>query len=303
MYDAKLATFIQVVRAGSFSKAATQLFISAVSIMKQMNSLEEMVGVKLLNRSTQGVSLTKAGNFFYESVNKYMTEADRIVARTRDIAQRGPKTIKIGTSLLRSAQPLIKVWSGMADYTDYQIDLVSFEDDPLSMQRMFINLGTKIDFFVGPMNSEQIEHGPYQTYELSETKLYWGVPISNGLATKQRLTFDDLQSEKVILVKRGLSPRLDTLRDRLEAHHITVIDSDDFYDINTFNICSQNNYIMETLGIWQDAYAPIKAVAMDATYQMPYGIVYSQRATAAVQQFIELIGAEYRRQRPALTSG
>lgn len=105
------------------------------------------------------------------------------------------------------------------------------------------------------------------------------------------------------MVKRGLSPKLDALRDRLEKNEITVIDSEDFYDINTFNICSQNNYIMETLGIWKDVYAPIKSVEMDNDYRMPYGIVYSQQAPASVRQFIEMIGSEYRKQTNALTFG
>lgn len=262
-----------------------------------------MVGVKLLNRTTQGVSLTKAGKFFYESASNYISKSESILKRTHDIDSQSQKIIRIGTSLLRSAQPLIKVWSGMENNDDFQVELVSFEDDPLSMQRMFMNIGTKIDFFVGPMNSEQIKYGPYQTYDLPETKFYWGVPINNHLANKKKLALTDLKNDKVIMVKRGLSPKLDALRDRLEKNEITVIDSEDFYNINTFNICSQNNYIMETLGIWKDVYAPIKSVEMDNDYRMPYGIVYSQQAPASVRQFIEMIGSEYRKQTNALTFG
>ena len=161
------------------------------------------------------------------------------------------------------------------------------------MQRMFTNLGSKIDFFVGPMNSKQIEHGPYQTYELPETKAYWGVPMNNHLADKSEISLDDLKNEQVLLVKRGMSPRLDDLRDKLDKKGISIVDNEDFYDINTFNICSQNNYIMETLDIWKDAYAPIKAIKMKNGYKMPFGIVYSANASDSVKQFIELIGSEY----------
>lgn len=301
MYDLKLDTFIQVVRDGSFSKAADHLFISSVSVMKQMNSLEEMVGVRLLNRTTQGVSLTKAGEFFHDAVTDYISESESILKKTREIDNNGKKVIKIGTSLLRSAQPLIKLWSKMSNKNDYQVDLVSFEDDPLSMQRMFTNIGTKIDFFVGPINSEQIKHGPYQTYELPETKAYWGVPINNYLANRDMISLKDLKEDKVLLVKRGLSPRLDALRDKLEENGITVVDNEDFYDINTFNICSQNNYIMETLDIWKDVYAPIKAIEMDDGYQMPYGIVYSKDASSVVKHFIEEIGLEYSKKEETLT--
>lgn len=301
MYDLKLDTFIQVVRDGSFSKAAEHLFISSVSVMKQMNSLEEMVGVRLLDRTTQGISLTKPGEFFYDAAIDYISKSESILKQTREMNNKGKKVVRIGTSLLRSAQPLIRLWSNMEDKNDYQIDLVSFEDDPLSMQRMFTNIGTKIDFFVGPINSEQIKHGPYQTYELPETKAYWGVPINNHLADKDEISMSDLKNDKVLLVKRGLSPRLDALRNKLEENNIFIVDSDDFYDINTFNICSQNNYIMETLDIWKDVYAPIKAIEMDKSYRMPYGIVFSNEASDSVKKFIDKIGTEYNKKKGVLT--
>lgn len=40
MYNPQLDTFLCVVEAGSFSKAAEQLYISAPAVIKQINSLE-----------------------------------------------------------------------------------------------------------------------------------------------------------------------------------------------------------------------------------------------------------------------
>ncbi|KRM83006.1 hypothetical protein FC35_GL001030 [Limosilactobacillus coleohominis DSM 14060] len=65
MYDQVLDTFIAVVREGSFSKAASSLFISAVSVMKQMNNFESELGFKIFNRSPRGISLTPAGKALY----------------------------------------------------------------------------------------------------------------------------------------------------------------------------------------------------------------------------------------------
>lgn len=293
MYDTKLETFVQIVHDGSFAKAAEHLYISSVSVMKQINSLEESINVKLFDRTPQGVTLTKAGTYFYQATTKYMAKAEQIIQHSREIGNQEKRTIRIGTSLLRSAQPLMELWSGLSNQHAYQIELVSFEDDPLSMQRMFMNLGNKIDLFVGPVNSEQIETGPYRIYNLPDVRAYWGVPINNPLANKEKLTDSDLVTEKVLLVKRGMSSKLDQLRDHLEQSQIQVVDTESFYDINTFNICSQNNYIMETLSIWQQAYSPIKSVAMDFPFSMPYGMVYSENASKTVTDFIELIGSEY----------
>lgn len=42
MYNPQLETFLCVVEAGSFSKAAEKLYISAPAVIKQINSLEKL---------------------------------------------------------------------------------------------------------------------------------------------------------------------------------------------------------------------------------------------------------------------
>lgn len=53
MYNPQLDTFLCVVEAGSFSKAAEQLYISAPAVIKQINSLEASLGMKLFDRTAQ----------------------------------------------------------------------------------------------------------------------------------------------------------------------------------------------------------------------------------------------------------
>ncbi|MES2412936.1 MAG: LysR family transcriptional regulator [Pseudomonadota bacterium] len=61
----RIQTFINVVEAGSFSAAARH--ISSVSaVARQVKSLEDELGVRLLQRSTRRLSLTEPGRLFYE---------------------------------------------------------------------------------------------------------------------------------------------------------------------------------------------------------------------------------------------
>ena len=53
MYNPQLDTFICVVEAGSFSKAADKLYISPPAVIKQINSLENNLGVQLFARTPQ----------------------------------------------------------------------------------------------------------------------------------------------------------------------------------------------------------------------------------------------------------
>ena len=54
MYDKSLDTFRVVAETGSFTQAAEQLFLTHTAIRKQMNQLENRLGVKLFERSQQG---------------------------------------------------------------------------------------------------------------------------------------------------------------------------------------------------------------------------------------------------------
>src|SRR5438105_5532717 len=62
----RIKTFIDVVDAGSFSRAARGMSISAVT--RRVQSLEDELGARLLNRNTRGLSLTDAGRNFYDRV-------------------------------------------------------------------------------------------------------------------------------------------------------------------------------------------------------------------------------------------
>lgn len=61
MYNKHLETFICVADFGSFSKAADKLYISSTAVIKQINLLEQELGLQLFERTHRGISLTKAG--------------------------------------------------------------------------------------------------------------------------------------------------------------------------------------------------------------------------------------------------
>ena len=61
MYNPQLDTFICVVEAGSFSKAAEELYISAPAVIKQINSLENSLNLQLFERTHRGLIITEAG--------------------------------------------------------------------------------------------------------------------------------------------------------------------------------------------------------------------------------------------------
>ena len=70
--------FLQVIKSGSFSAAADKLNLSVATVARQMNSLEDRLGIKLLNRSTRALSLTEAGLLYSERIRDLVHQLDTI---------------------------------------------------------------------------------------------------------------------------------------------------------------------------------------------------------------------------------
>jgi DNA-binding transcriptional LysR family regulator len=65
---ASIRAFINVVDAGSFSAVARRTNVSISVVARLVKSLEDELGVILLNRSTRSQSLTEAGRVFYDRI-------------------------------------------------------------------------------------------------------------------------------------------------------------------------------------------------------------------------------------------
>lgn len=65
-----MQAFIAVVESGSFSACARRLGLSQPTISRQINTLEEQLGVRLLQRTTRRLSLTEAGQIYYEKARQ-----------------------------------------------------------------------------------------------------------------------------------------------------------------------------------------------------------------------------------------
>ena len=79
MYNPQLDTFLCVVEAGSFSKAAEQLYISAPAVIKQINSLEASLGMKLFD--------TEAGQSIYNDAKYIIGYCKESVQRAKEAMQ------------------------------------------------------------------------------------------------------------------------------------------------------------------------------------------------------------------------
>ena len=79
----QLRYFVEIVDAGSLTRAAGSLHIAQSALSQQMARLEDSVGVRLLTRSVKGVVATDAGHAVYRHAQTIL----KLEAQTRDVAQ------------------------------------------------------------------------------------------------------------------------------------------------------------------------------------------------------------------------
>lgn len=293
MYSRELYTFVIATEKGSFLSASKELFITPASVMNQINKFESQIGIKLIERTNQGITLTSAGHSIYKEAKKIIKISDRAISQAKQIALNEQQIINVGTSILRPCKTLMDLWSEIDDETlPVTIHIVPFDDTPAGMDAMLSSLGKDIDCFVGPCDSITWREN-YNILHIKNGKCEIAVPRKHKLAKKLSLNWDDLDGETIMLVKRGDSPTLNKMRDEIETKHpqITVIDTPHFYDTSIFNECEQIGCLMETLDIWRDVHPSIVTIPMEWDYTMPYGIIYAKHPSEIVESFIRKISA------------
>src|SRR5262245_23504328 len=79
------AVFSKVVEAGSFSGAAKVLQHPKSSVSRTVARLEEHLGVRLLQRTTRSLSLTEAGQAFYDRVRGAVQGLEEAASAAREL--------------------------------------------------------------------------------------------------------------------------------------------------------------------------------------------------------------------------
>src|SRR5258708_14610899 len=82
-----LGYFLAVGDALNFTRVAAQLRVAQPALSRQVQDLEDEIGVDLLRRSRRGVTLTAEGKLFRDEVRDLLKRADESVEKVRALAR------------------------------------------------------------------------------------------------------------------------------------------------------------------------------------------------------------------------
>lgn len=288
MYNPQLETFLRVADAGSFNKAAEEMYITPTAVIKQINLLEGALDVKLFDRTHRGLTLTKAGKSLYQDAKYIIRYCEESVIRAKNAMQSDTNVIRIGTSPMTPAQLLVQLWSKIQVYCpNLKFELIPFENTPENAREILGNLGKNIDVVGGIFDETMLDLRKCAGLELSREPFCCAVSIHHKLAAKDKLAIEDLYGENLLLMKRNWSSYVDRLRDEIWKNHsqINIVDFD-FYNMSIFNRCENSDDILLAIPGWANVHPLLKVISVDWDYSIPYGLLHSPKPTPTVKEFL-----------------
>ncbi|MBW3088224.1 LysR family transcriptional regulator [Bifidobacterium sp. 82T24] len=288
MYDRRLDAILAAAELGSFGRAAARLHISTPALIKQVTGFEREHRLTLFHRGRGGVTLTDSGTALVADARDIIRDCEHALRRARRL-EHGGESIRIGVSLLRPATALLDLWPRLAPAMaahrpPIRLELVPLSDAPDGFLYELDHLGDTVDVVVTGFSRNDWHH-PCQVLQLAEYRLCMGVPLSNPLANRARLTLNELAGQRVHLPPVGGGDVMDEARAILAGNpDVTLVDLKR-YEFDVFNECAQSGDLLLAKSIWANFHPSIRLIPMDWDITVPYGLLYSPTPTSAVRDF------------------
>lgn len=219
--DQHLLVFITVVEKQNFSRAAEALHMTQPAVSQYIQTLEQSMGAKLLDRSNKFVRLNKAGKIVYHHAKEILGLYSRMQGLVDDLTNKASGTLSIGASYtfgeyvlphiiakLREKYPLITPTITIGNTHEIE-ELVS---------RGSIDLG----IVEGDVKNKKLH-----IEAIAEDFMYIIVSAHHHLSGKEELTLSELQEETWIVREKGSGTR-EAAEGMFSAFHFTPMNMMEF---------------------------------------------------------------------------
>jgi DNA-binding transcriptional LysR family regulator len=203
----QLEYVMAIAKEKSFSKASKKLYISQPSLSQYIIRLEQQLGIKLFDRTTNPLILTFAGEKYIKTAKSILDLKKQLGRELNDISdsKKGRLTIGIPLSIERYLLPLVlpefyKRFPG--------VEIKIEEYSSIQLEEMLLAGEIDIAILHLPIQNERIIYEP-----ISAENIFLLAPPGQHnrsiieLGKQHKLDFSYLQDEKFILLKQGYRMR------------------------------------------------------------------------------------------------
>lgn len=189
----QLQLFQAACNAGNITHAAELMNISQPSVTTAIQALEDEFGVKLINRTTKGISLTEEGVVFLSYTETILNDATRMVNAMKAIKEE-KCILRIGIPSMVGVALLVRIQKGFSEkYPDIQLQIT--EDTPVRLLKMMRN--NELDVCIA--QSDRISGSDLITNVISELEIMFCTNRNNHFAKKKSIKYEEFRDEAVVL--------------------------------------------------------------------------------------------------------
>jgi LysR family transcriptional regulator, benzoate and cis,cis-muconate-responsive activator of ben and cat genes len=209
----RLKYFVALAEERSFTRAAERLHMAQPPLSRQIQQLEDELGVKLIDHGSRPLVLTEAGRFFYAHAVHVLGQMDELRAMTKRLGQT-ERTLTIGfvASTLYGALPEV-LRRFRTRRPDIELSLIELS----SLEQMTELKGGRIDVGFGRLS---LDDPALRQIVLREEVLVAALPVDHREARRRSpLTLEAFAREPLIVYPSRPRPSfadqvLAALRDR-----------------------------------------------------------------------------------------
>lgn len=129
---------LTVLQEGSISAAAKKLFISQPSLSQMIKTAENALGTPILNRSTEPISLTQAGQLYVDTAKRILALDSNLQKAITELSHQETGTIRLGIPVQRALQVIPYVLPKFRELYPF-VSLQIFEHGSRHLESMILD--------------------------------------------------------------------------------------------------------------------------------------------------------------------
>ncbi len=194
-----LRYFVVVAEEGNITRAAERLHIAQPPLSRQIQQLEEELGVPLLVRGSRPLTLTEAGQFFYAHARQLLSQTRELEAMTRRIGtiERKLSIGFVGSTLYGMLPKVIRRFRSEQNTTELTLHEMT------SMEQISALKEGKIDVGFGRIRHEDPN---VRRIVLREERLVAALPSGHALTDRPVISLLDLVDDTLIVFPKAPRP-------------------------------------------------------------------------------------------------
>lgn len=174
---AQIRAFVRVAERASFSAVARDIQVSQSAVSKAVAALEQSLGVRLVHRSTRSVSLTEAGQCYYERCRQILADLEAADAAASDVRAGARGTLNIAAPVpfgLMFISPRAVRFKEMNPALTINLDL---NDQPLNLVEQNIDVAIRLgDLGTPGLVARRLGYSPFVTVASPDYLARCGTP-------------------------------------------------------------------------------------------------------------------------------